>query len=544
VVEARGDSAVWISVARFPPPVFDGIKARHCVEFLFSVWCSMMFKSKICLCLTGRTLQENLNCLDKYRKYVDIAELRADFLDKDECLQIRRFPPMAGVPCILTIRRKADGGNFTEGEAARAMLFARGLAFAESDAAKNFAYVDFEEDFYVPSLQEATLVFGTRIIRSRHNVREYIPNIASKIATMRVTGYEIAKISCCANSIADITDMFREAQKLKDSEHILCAMGPYGLPTRILSSLLGSYLTYTSPEEMLSNVKNIGHIDPQTLEQVFRFRNIGSATKIFGIMGFPMEKTLSPQIHNKGFHRHGMNAVYIPVRAQRLQAALEFADMLGMRGLSVTIPHKEKMLKYLCEKSDVVQKIGACNTIVRAGNGWKGYNTDVYGIKCALKEFLGVKNLFGIKTAIIGAGGAAKAVAFAVNELKGDACVFNRTVLKAKKIAELYGFKWAVLNSESFSLLEKYSDLIIQTTSVGMGAYNASGHENDPLVFYDFSGKEALYDIIYTPEITPVMARASAAGCKTANGLSMLAYQAHEQFRLFTGEEYEPSGTK
>jgi 3-dehydroquinate dehydratase/shikimate dehydrogenase len=418
------------------------------------------------------------------------------------------------------------------------MLFARGLAFAEKNTSKNFAYVDFEEDFYVPSLQDATLAFGTRIIRSCHDMHGYIPDIAAKIVKMRITGYEIAKIACMATTLADITDMFREAKKLNGTEHILCAMGPLGQTTRILSSFLDSYLTYTSPEEMNINMKNLGHIDPKTLEEVYHFHDIDCNTKIFGITGYPLEKTASPRFHNNGYKNHGMNAVYVPIRAFDIKNALEFADMLDMKGLSVTIPHKEDVLKYLLEKSDVVQKIGACNTIVKTPAGWSGHNTDTIGIEYALKEFLGVKNLRGIKTAIIGAGGAAKAVAFTVKKMKGKACVFNRTANKAKKIAELYGFKWAPLGVESFKLLEKYSDLIIQATSKGMGSAGVSDHENDPLIFYDFNGKEALYDIVYIPAITPVMARAAAAGCKVSNGLSMLKYQGYEQFRIFTGEEY------
>jgi 3-dehydroquinate dehydratase/shikimate dehydrogenase len=439
----------------------------------------------------------------------------------------------------LTIRRKTDGGNFMEGEANRTMLFARGLAFADTDKSKNFAFVDFEEDFYVPSLQDAAMAFGTRIIRSCHNMHETIPNIALKLANMRVTGYEIAKIACKVNSLAEVTTMFREARKIKGSEHIVCAMGPFGLPSRILSTFFNSYLMYVSPSEMLKNTAEIGHIDPATLEAVYHFHRIGAATKIFGVTGYPLTQTRSPEIHNAGYARHGMNSVYIPIRASTIEETLEFADTLGIRGLSVTIPHKESVLKYLSAKSDVVQKIGACNTMVRTPDGWYGDNTDAKGLELALLDFLKVKNFSGMRIAIIGAGGAAKAAAYAVKKLKGKACIFNRTITKAKLLAEQYGFKWARLNSDSFSLLEKYSELIIQTTSKGMGSVDASTRDNDPLYFYNFSGKETLYDIIYTPDVTPVMARAAQAGCRTAGGFSMLQHQGYEQFLLFTGETYD-----
>ena len=123
-----------------------------------------MIRSKICLSLTGSTLAEDLAILDKYRNWIDIAELRADYLNADERLEIRKFPELAKIPCILSIRRAIDGGKFEDGEASRTVLFARGLAFANQDSRKNFAYIDIETDFNVPSIQDAALAFGTRII--------------------------------------------------------------------------------------------------------------------------------------------------------------------------------------------------------------------------------------------------------------------------------------------------------------------------------------------------------------------------------------------
>ena len=98
-----------------------------------------MVRPKICLCLTGKTIKRNLALIDTYRNWIDLVELRVDYLDKDERLQIRKFPVLAGLPCILTIRRKIDGGQYVEGEYSRTMLFARGLSFAEQDTRKNFA---------------------------------------------------------------------------------------------------------------------------------------------------------------------------------------------------------------------------------------------------------------------------------------------------------------------------------------------------------------------------------------------------------------------
>lgn len=504
---------------------------RHLRYYIF------MRRSNICLCLTGKTLAEDLEILNRYRDFIDMVELRVDYLDKDERLHIRRFPEMAGIPCILTIRRKIDGGLFVDGESSRTTLFARGLAFAEQDTRKNFAYIDFEEDYHVPSLQDAALAFGTRIIRSAHNMNEPIRNIKERLNKMRTTGFEIPKIACMPKTLSDVTRMFKECADLDNTDQIVCAMGPLGLPTRILAGKMNSFLTFTSPAETdLTNI--LGHINPVTLTETYGFRLMDSDTQIYGITGFPLSVTKSPDIHNTAYRKHGMNAVYIPVRAESAEEAIEFANEIGMKGLSVTVPHKEAVIENLVSVSEKVAEIGACNTILKKGDNWAGYNTDADGIAIALKEFLNLKNLSGKKVAIIGAGGAAKAVAYAVKQLKGKACIFNRTVSKAKQLAETFGFKWSSLNYESAPMLERFSDLIIQTTSKGMGSKLPATEENDPLFFYEFKGYEALYDIVYEPETTPIMSRAMAAGCKVANGKSMLEYQAYRQFKIFTGADY------
>lgn len=496
-----------------------------------------MERPRICLCLTGKTLAEDMEILETYRNWIDMVELRVDFLEREERLHIRKFPKMAGIPCILTIRRRLDGGQFVEGEASRTMLFARGLAFAEQDIRKNFAYVDFEEDFYVPSLQDAALAFGTRIIRSAHNMVGPIDDIPRRLAKMRITGYEIPKIAYMPKTLADVTKMFSQAASLEPGQQILCAMGPLGLPTRILAHKLNSFLTFVSPSSS-ENLKSIGHIDPLTMNKIYDFRAIDRDTDIYGIIGYPLEATESPSIHNAGYRNHGLNACYIPIRCETVDEAMNFAKVTGIKGLSVTVPHKEAILPHLMEKSPEVQDIGACNTIVRVEHGWKGYNTDAEGVMEALKEFLGADKLNHGKVAIIGAGGAARAVAYAVRQLGAKACIFNRTVARAKVIADTFDFQWATLGPESMSLLVKYSDIIIQTTSKGMGASLPSTEENDPLYFYDFKGTESLYDIVYHPEVTPIMERAFQAGCKVANGYSMLRHQAYRQFKYFTGVDY------
>ncbi|MGN0729489.1 shikimate dehydrogenase [Treponema sp.] len=497
-----------------------------------------MESPKVCLTLTGKTLAEDLEFLNKYRSYVDMAELRVDFLNQDERLYARRFPSMAGVPCILTIRREVDGGKFVEGESARTILFARALSFADEDRTKNFAYVDFEEDYHISSLEDATLAFETRIIRSFHDMKNPVRNIQEKLKSLNPSGFEIPKIAFMPHSLDDVTNLFREASRLSGNNQILLAMGAMGIPTRVLGGKLKNFLTYTSAPESIQNTSNIAHLDAVTLGGLYRMKSINEATKIFGITGWPLSGTSSPELHNTGYCRHGMNSVYIPFPAEIFEQALEFSEQVGVQGFSVTVPHKEAALARADTVDGDAMEIGASNTLVCRDGKWIAYNTDAEGFLKALLEFLNLKNLKRRKVSIIGAGGAARAVAFAVHKSGGKACVFNRTLSKAKNLAEKYGFDYAPLNFESSPIIRKYSDVIIQTTSKGMHCEEPSNPENDPLYFYDFSGKEALFDIIYMPKATPVMIRAREAGCKICNGFSMLLYQGYKQFELYTGVEY------
>ena len=300
-----------------------------------------------------------------------------------------------------------------------------------------------------------------------------IKNIVEKFDELRQNSYEIPKIAFMPHRLSDVTKVFSEADKWKNTEQIICAMGPLGLPTRILSERLHSYLTYTSPSELLGNLLEIGHTDPITLEKTYHFHSISEKTKIFGITGYPLKITSSPELQNGMFEKANLDAVFIPFKSETIEDSLDFAKTLDIQGFSVTIPHKETVIPLIRNIDEKAESIGACNTVVRYGDDWKGYNTDALGFEKALLEFTGTKDLKGKKVAIIGAGGASRAIAYVIKELGAKACVFNRTLAKARLIAEKYGFDYATLGPESLEKLNKYSDVIVQTTSKGMGS-------NDP----------------------------------------------------------------
>jgi 3-dehydroquinate dehydratase/shikimate dehydrogenase len=491
--------------------------------------------AKLCLCLTAKTLARDLEILEKYRRYIDIAELRVDCLDPDERFLIRHFPGQAGIPVILTVRREQDGGKYVGGEGARIRLLSQGIAFAEADLRQNFAYVDLEEDLDVSSLEEAARTFGTRIIRSWHNFNGVGEDIPGKIRQLRRTGDELVKVAVMPRGSEDTLKVVKAARETKDVDKILLCMGHYGVFTRILAEKLGSLISFTSAlDEADSPAAAPGQMDPRELADLYRFRKITADTPVFGVTGFPLTVSDSPRFFNTVFSMEETDAVYVPFPADSVSALIELAEQLNVQGLSVTIPYKEKVLPYLSYRSGEVETAGACNTLVFSPQGWGGYNTDIRGFSDSLLEFIGKKNLKGKKITIIGAGGAAKAVAAEIFRLAGRALVLNRTLARARELAQPYKFLWGGLDKEGVDTMRKYSDIIIQTTPVGMKGNSAS----DPLEMYDFSGKEMVMDLVYKPEITPFLGRAQAAGCPVQNGYDMLIRQARYQYSLFLKREF------
>ncbi|MDR0301067.1 MAG: type I 3-dehydroquinate dehydratase [Treponema sp.] len=489
--------------------------------------------AKICLCLTAKTIERNLEILNKYRKFTDVAELRVDCLDPDERLHIRRFPEIANLPVILTIRRDSDGGHFTGGEGARIRLLARGLAFANADRRKNFAYVDIEEDLNVPSLEEAARTFGTRIIRSYHNMDGIIDDIPAKINSMKHVGDEIVKVAVKTNSTKDVIQVFRAAKGCNIQDKIIICMGHYGFYSRILSEKFGSIMTYSSALSETVTPGAAWQLDVQELNELYHFRKITNKTKVYGIVGYPLEASVSPGAFNTAFGIENTNAVYIPFPSDSINDLLELAGELEIQGLAVTVPFKEAVVPVLTRGSEAVHSIGACNVMYRSPDGWFGDNTDSTGFSTAILGFIGKKNLKRKKITVIGAGGMARAIAAEIFRIGGKALILNRTVHKARNIASLYNFRWGGLDEHGIKLIDKFSDIIIQATSVGMEGYE----DFDPLELYRFSGKEAVMDLVYCPAQTPFLKRAAAAGCKTINGYGVVISQVCHQYKQIMGRE-------
>jgi 3-dehydroquinate dehydratase/shikimate dehydrogenase len=488
----------------------------------------------VCLCLTGKTIAANLAALESYRSKVDLVELRADCLDPSEKFLIRSFPEKAGLPCILTVRRRCDGGFFEDGEGVRLVMIAKALSYARSDESANFAYADLESDFHMTAIEEACRTFGTKIIRSRHFVEGMPEDLDAAWEPLIQEEDEIPKLTVTPQSASDLSRLLAWTFSLPERSRLVIGAGEYGFPSRILAHRLGSMYCYTSFGSPDMPIAASGQPTPDSFISIYRGKDTGPESSLYALLGGKsILNSLSPSIHNMAFRNMGKDALIVPLPSDSIEAALVNMKFLGAKGAAITVPLKEDVLPYLSFVSTDVNRIGACNTLVAREGGWAGYNTDADGFERSALEFLGRKDFKGMKATLIGAGGAAKSVALSLHRKGAECVILNRTISTARDLARKYGFTWGPLDDRAIDVVTQYSDLIVQATSVGM----TGGVSGDPLEFYEFEGHEMVFDLIYKPVKTALIERAEAAGCKVMNGYKMLCYQAAGQYRLWMGEE-------
>ena len=441
-------------------------------------------RSGICLTLTGKTLEEDIEQYRSQRYFTDMVELRVDLLKKGERAKAAKFPAMLAkeatwrVPCLLTFRRKCDGGAFEGDEAERVKFFEKVLAAKNAKVAEgSFDYVDFEEGFGDEKLVALAHKAGANVVRSLHKFDGPVKNLKAKLRELAKSG-DVAKVAFMPRNLGDVAKVF--AEDLGDVPRVVCAMGAQGFATRALS---------------VGSLGAIGHVTPHELVRDFRFRSVSRSAALYGVTGWPLEKTRSPEINNAAFANEDEDAVMVPFPAKTAREAFEFMKAMGMKGMAVTIPHKLAIMPLLDRVDPFAKAVGAVNTVVCEDGKYVGYNTDVEGFAEALEAFAG--DLRGKCAALLGDGGAAQAVKVALKKL---------------------GVKFRVFHRET---PPQGYDILVNATPV------------DPIPDYVFTGRELVYDLRYVPETTPLMARAAAAGCRVENGFSMLVSQARAQRRHY-----------
>ena len=254
-------------------------------------------------------------------------------------------------------------------------------------------------------------------------------------------------------------------------------------------------------------------------------------TKICMVIGSPVEHSLSPIMHNTGYKALGVFGEFFytsaEIKSKDLARFIDAVKLLGIRGVSCTIPDKIEIMKYLDELDETARKIGAVNTVVNNSGVLKGYNTDWLGIIEPIKNLMkgGISDK---KVALIGAGGASRAVLYGLIGMNFQITIFNRNLDKARDLALEFG-----VNFESLDEIYKVKDfdVIINATPIGMGEY--VGISPVPKEFIDKN--HICFDIVYNPMDTEFLKLARIRGAKVIYGIEMLLYQGIAQFEMFTG---------
>jgi len=251
---------------------------------------------------------------------------------------------------------------------------------------------------------------------------------------------------------------------------------------------------------------------------------INGATELYGIMGNPVTHSLSPAMHNGAFAALGLNKVYLPFAVQDVGRAMTGMRALGIKGVSVTIPHKQTVIEYLDSIDPVAEKIGAVNTLTINNGAIHGANTDWLGANRALSEKIALK---GASVLLLGAGGSARAIGFGLLEAGASLTIASRTPEKGRGLAAVLGCPWLPLAEAD----KERADALVNATSLGMGAQR----EMLPIAIDALRNFPVVMDIVYAPLKTRLLQEAEQAGCQTIDGLAMLLYQGTAQFELWTG---------
>lgn len=275
---------------------------------------------------------------------------------------------------------------------------------------------------------------------------------------------------------------------------------------------------------------------------------VSGRTKLTGLIGNPMEHTVSPVLQNSLFSMMGIDGIYIPIRVPggKLEEALRGLSACGFSGLNVTIPYKEEILQYLDEISEEAVLLGAANTIRFSDGKLYGYNTDGEGFMRAFTEQTG-ENFKDKNVCIIGAGGTARALSVKIAAAGAERItIINRTPERAQELSNNAGrllrerglIKTTLtpLASESGDAAEELEkcDIIINTTPAGMYPNTDCSPLKDD---FRFRSEQTVYDVIYNPAETKLLAQAKKYGCRTANGAAMLFYQGVRAFEIWTETE-------
>jgi 3-dehydroquinate dehydratase / shikimate dehydrogenase len=470
----------------------------------------------ICLVLTTPRIQDWRRKVVDPPDGVDAFELRLDLLDESDRSpeEVASVVRAAARPVIATCRPEAEGGRFQGDDAARERLLGAALAAGA-------AWVDVEWSWWQRDPELATRLPLEQVQLSHHGRMGSGPEL-DEIRT-RMFGTRAGALKLVARA-----ETFEEAVRFLDlaagtrelGRKLTCfALGPGGRVSRILAGLRGSYFTYVTEGGDASHLPDLLTLDEAV--SIYRLGEQSDSVKLLGILGYPLEHSLSPRMHNRVIRTLGERYVYVPFESPEPGPVIEFVRRNRVRGLSVTAPHKISVMPFLDGLDASARDAGAVNTVVVRGSMLIGHNTDLLAARGILNEWAAGP---ATRAVVLGAGGAARAWVRALAERRAPTVVLNRDpgrgAATAGEFGAGYGGGLDLLPDQEFSILVNATPLGFQGESL-------------PRV-PRLAGNVSLIDLAYRPGGTPLERTARAAGCRVIGGLEFLARQGTCQFALWT----------
>jgi 3-dehydroquinate dehydratase / shikimate dehydrogenase len=448
------------------------------------------------------------------------AELRLDWLSSDR--DIDRFlqrleanrPARKGVTLIATCRRRVAGGRY-------AGTIAKQLVHLADAIRAGCAWYDLEIETARQCPRELIdVLLGEGCQLTSAHFFERMPKNFSRVAAeLRRDRPAAIKIAAQCDSLSGSRKLFDFARKRRNI--VAIPMGDVALPARILALRERNSLAYAPVE----NETAPGQVSLADINNIYRVDQLDARTSVYGVIGNPVVHSLSPAMQNAGFAARRINAVYVPFLVRDLRDFLGSIGPLRIRGFSVTLPHKEKILRYLDGCDPLAARIGAVNTVVvRSGGKLYGYNTDYVGVLQALEKRLPLQ---GSRVLIVGAGGAARAVAFALAQAGAAVCVTARRPARAQALAKAIGGEAIARNR----VRVEFFDAIVNATPVGMHPAVAES----PLDARELNCR-LVFDTIYRPRVTKLLELAARRGIEAVSGVEMFVSQGATQWEIWTGE--------
>lgn len=476
-----------------------------------------MAATQICVSLTDEMTSGMVARMAELSEVADLFEIRADHVSDLDLLAILRARRK---PLVLTCRAASEGGLWPDDDPRRRRVLLEGVK-------RGFDYVDVElrSRLHDVMVEKA----GRGLIVSYHDFQGTPADLDEIYGQMCELGADIAKIAVTPRTIADVARLVEFANQtstMGPKPVLPVAMGPLGVLTRIIGGRFGSPFTFAAPAAGAEAAP--GQVPAARLRDLYRVNRIGRATKVYGILGRNVGKSLSPVLHNTGFQVRGIDAVYVPLEVDDLPAFVKSIDIFGIAGFSVTRPYKVDILPHLHAVDDLSAMCGSVNTVVLQDGVLQGSTTDGIGVTRPIKK-KGI-DVRGKTVILVGAGGASRSAALALKRKGADVLILARDAGKAQAVGEAVGCR----HGDLANLANESWDVLINATPVGSSAMDDTA---TPVPAELLRPGALVFDMVYVPLETRLLREAKAAGCQVIDGLEMLLSQAVGQFETWTGLE-------